>query len=243
MLQGVDEPSALHTTASVFASRTRQLVKQTERKARSEIGAKQRAYLRDTLHELNITASRMAGMLGMAPSTFTRFINLPDSSEKTMHPATIDKVEKLRQVNSDSPFPTTAQGSWATLREEAARLDMESGDTALLQALRSLIGDREGIEPWRLNTRALELEGYMPGDIVLVDLNASPQAGDAVYATIREQSRVEPIMRKFQPTGIVDLLVPRTNDPDAPPTLVVDRKQVLIRGVLLPHRLRGRMVA
>jgi hypothetical protein len=93
---------------------------------------------------------------------------------------------------------------------------MESGDTALLQALRSLIGDREGIEPWRLNTRALELEGYMPGDIVLVDLNASPQAGDAVYATIREQSRVEPIMRKFQPTGIVDLLVPRTNDPDAP---------------------------
>jgi hypothetical protein len=83
-----------------------------------EIGAKQRAYLRDTLHELNITASRMAGMLGMAPSTFTRFINLPDSSEKTMHPATIDKVEKLRQVNSDSPFPTTAQGSWATLREE-----------------------------------------------------------------------------------------------------------------------------
>ena len=144
--------------------------KKTERSTRAEIGAKQRAYLRDTLKELGITATFLARQLGLSPSTFTRFIRLPDSSEKTLHPATLDKVEALRQTNSDSPIPTAAQGAWAQAREEATRVVVEGkAQDALARALAALIGDREGIEPWQLNTRALELEGFMPGDIVLVD--------------------------------------------------------------------------
>jgi hypothetical protein len=114
-------------------------------------------------------------------------MRLPDSSEKTLHPATLDKVEQLRQVNSDSPIPTRrrAHGPRCARRPRAGRWSRAL--ICQLDALRSLIGDRNGIEPWLLHTRALELEGFMPGDIVLVDLNASPKPGDAVYATVRER--------------------------------------------------------
>jgi len=220
------------------------MARKTERSSRAEIGAKQRAYLRDTLKELKITATKLARMLDLSPSTFTRFIALSDSSEKTLHPATMDKVEALRQVNSDSPIPTQAQGAWADARAEAERVIFTANyDEALEQALQSLIGNRQGLEPWRLHTRALELEGFMPGDIVLVDLHGTPRPGDAVFATVREQTKAEPVMRQYQPAGPVDLLVPRTNDPKPPKTLVVDRNQVVIRGVLLPHRLRERVAA
>lgn len=217
----------------------------SERSARAEVGAKQRAYLRDTFKELGITPSRAAAQLDLSPSTFTRFMKLADSSEKTLSARTMDRVEELRQVNSDNTFPTGAQAAWGTLREEA-RVFLMSGseDKALVEAIKGLIGSRSDIEPWQLNTRALELDGFMPGDIVLVDMAALPQPGDAVYATVRERSRKpEIVMRQFQHAGPVNVLVPRTMDPSAPPTLVVDRDRVVIRGVLLPHRLRARMAA
>lgn len=222
------------------------MASKTERGSRAAIGAKQRAYLRDTQKELGITFSRMASLVGIAPSTFTRFMNLPDTSEKTLHATTLDKVERLRQVNSDSPIPTRAQAAWGTLRTEAERVDLDAEpyDSTLAEALRSLIGDRKGIEPWRLNTRALELEGFMPGDIVLIDQNASPQHGDAVYATVAERTnRPETVMRLYQNAGAVNLLVARTMDPQPPQPLMVDNRHVLIRGVLLPHRLRERKAA
>lgn len=217
----------------------------TERSARAEIGAKQRAYLRDTFKELGITASGAARALGLAPSTFTRFMNLPDTSEKTLSARTVDQVEQLRQTNSESPLPTTAQAAWGHLRVEAERIDITTNyDSYLEQALRSLMAGKDGIEPWRLHTRALELEGFMPGDIVLVDLHGSPQPGDPVFATVEERrGKFEPIMRQFQHAGPVNVLVSRTTDPKAPPALVVDRDKVVIRGVLLPYRLGGKLAA
>ncbi|UPJ43904.1 hypothetical protein IVB40_07495 [Bradyrhizobium sp. 40] len=217
----------------------------TERSARAEIAAKQRAYLRDTFKELGITASGAASALGLSASTFTRFLKLPDASEKMLSTRTMTQVEQLRQVNSDSSMPTTAQAAWGAVHEEAVRVILEgkSGEQ-LARVLAALIGDRIGIEPWQLHTRALELEGFMPGDIVLVDQNASPRPGDAVYATVEEhRGRSEPIMRLFQHAGPVNVLVARTMDPKAPPALVVDRDRVVIRGVLLPHRLSGKLAA
>lgn len=249
MLLNVDGASVLHTTPSDSARLDLQMAKntrKTERSSRAEIGAKQRAYLRDTFKELGITASNAAARLELAPSTFTRFMRLPDSSEKTLSARTMDRIEQLRQANSDSPIPTAAQGAWGSLREEATQVFIGHGVASghLAKVLAALLDRTEGIEPWLLHTRALELEGYMPGDIVLVDLKASPEPGDAVYATVQERAgKPEPIMRQYQPAGPVDLLVPRTSDPRAPAALVVDRNRVVIRGVLLPHRLSGKLAA
>lgn len=220
--------------------------KKTERSARAEVGARQRAYLRDTFKELGISPSGAAVQLELSPSTFTRFMKLPETSEKTLSARTIARVEELRQANSDSPIPTSAQGVWGTLHEEAVLLIQThpDADHDLMQAIQMLIGDRTGIAPWVIQTRALELEGFMPGDIVLVDENASPKPGDAVYAVAdARSSRPETLMRQYQLVGGVNLLVARTMDPRPPVSLVVDNSRVVIRGVLLPHRLRSRMAA
>ena len=218
----------------------------TERSEKAEVGAKQRAYLRDTLKELGIKPSAMARAIELAPSTFTRFMKEPDSSEKTLSARTMSKVEQLRQANSDSIVPTSAQAAWQSFHEEAVQFIAEGvADADFLKALQALIADRPGIDPWTLRTRSLELEGFMPGDIVLVDLNASPRPGDAVCAQVydRGHTKAETVMRVFQNAGPVNLLVTRTMDPHPAKPLVVDNDRVLIRGVLLPHRLRMKIAA
>jgi hypothetical protein len=244
MLHNVDSVRVLHTRPSNLAGRNLQLARKTESGTRADIGAKQRGYLRDTLSELRMTPSGMAAAIGMAPSTFTRFMKEPDSSEKTLAATTMDKVEQLRQVNSDNSFPTQAQAQWSTVREEATQLKLDDNDE-LGKLITAIMNGRNGIDAWTLNTRALELEGFMPGDVVLVDLNAIPKPGDAVCAQVfdRSHSRSDTVMRLFQNAGPVNVLLPRSMDPDTQGALVVDNDRVLIRGVLLPHRLRAKIAA
>lgn len=243
MLLRVDAAQALHNPICVDAFGDEQLAKRTERSARAEIGARQRAYLRDTLNELNVTPSGLAQKIGIAPSTFTRFLNEPEGSEKTLHATTLDKVEQVRQASSDATFPTQAQGQWQSLREEAEQYRMVEGqDDEISRAIRSLIGNRHDIDAWTLRSRALELEGYMPGDIVLVDRSLTPKAGDAVCAQVYDRGhiRADTVMRLFHNAGPVNLLLPHSMDPTAQRPLVVDNERVMIRGVLLPYRVKGR---
>lgn len=192
-----------------------------------------------------MTPSGMAAAIGLAPSTFTRFMKEPDGSEKTLSARTMDKVEELRQVNSDAPVFTQAQSQWQTIREEAEPFKMSDEDTVLGRALRELMNNRPGVDPWTLRSRALELEGFMPGDIVLVDLNATPAPGDAVCAQVYDRGgvRAETVMRQFRNTGAVSLLMPRSLDPTLQQPLVVDNDRVLIRGVLLPYRFKAPLAA
>lgn len=247
MLLSEENIFALHNPViSTDACRDAQLAKKTERGTRAEIGSRQRAYLRDTIEELGVTPSGLAMKIGVAPSTFTRFLSEPDGSEKTLHATTMDKVEQVRQVNSEVHFPTQAQGQWQSLREEAEQFRLDPGeDSEIIRAVRRLIGDRTGIDPWTLRSRALELEGYMPGDIVLVDLNATAKPGDAVCAQVYDRGSARPstVMRMLQNAGPVNLLLPHTMDPTVQRPLVVDNDRVLIRGVLLPYRLKGNIAA
>jgi SOS-response transcriptional repressor LexA len=106
--------------------------------------------------------------------------------------------------------------------------------------IRQLTGGHNGIDPWTIRTRALELEGYMPGDVVLVDLNATPKPGDVVCAQIYEWPvmRANTVMRVFHRASPVKLLLSRSLDPAFAQPYVVDDDRVVVKGVILPHRLR-----
>ena len=94
--------------------------------------------------------------------------------------------------------------------------------------------------PWTIATRAVELEGILPGDVVLLDLNATPKPGDIVCAQVYDwkRMRAETVIRLFDRAPPVDLLIPRSLDPAFRSTLVVDGERVILKGVMLPHRLR-----
>jgi hypothetical protein len=92
---------------------------------------------------------------------------------------------------------------------------------------------REATETWELRTRALEQIGYLPGDILIVDLDETPKAGDVVCAQWfrwAERSDQEQIVfRIYEPP----YLVAASRDPEVRKPMLVDNDRVVIRGVVM----------
>jgi hypothetical protein len=189
----------------------------------------------------------LAKEINVSPSTLTRPVSEGEDGTSTLHATTIAKIV----AHTGAPPPTDLAGPPARGRtgaprgfeEEAVPYRPLAGDPVAAAVL-ALIAGRNAVDPWTLRTRALELAGFLPGDIVLVDLNAAPQPGDAVCAQVYDWPRMkaETVMRVLIAAPPVQLLVARTVDPEFTP-LVVDGERVVVKGVVLPHRLRGRAAA
>lgn len=84
---------------------------------------------------------------------------------------------------------------------------------------------------WRITTRALELAGYMPGDIVLVDMTITPRRGDVVCAQVYDlKGGAETKIRVHQPP----YLVTQTMDPRAEDQpLYIDNERVVVMGTVV----------
>lgn len=85
---------------------------------------------------------------------------------------------------------------------------------------------------WRIGTRALELAGYLPGDLVLVEIGLQPRAGDVVCCQVYnlERGSAETKLRLFRPPFVIT----RTMDPMAEePPQFVDNERVAIAGTVV----------
>lgn len=104
-----------------------------------------------------------------------------------------------------------------------------SEDAAMLQPVFSP-GDGEGC--WRLMSRAVELAGYLPGDLLLVSQKVSPLAGDVVCAQIYDgqTDSAETVFRVYEPPFIIT----RTMDPaHSQKPRIVDNERVVIWGTVI----------
>ena len=90
---------------------------------------------------------------------------------------------------------------------------------------------------WTLKSRALELAGYRPGDILFVQLGTPALKGDVFCAQIYDwhAQRTETVFRIFQPP----YLVAATADAELLRPYGADEESVVIKGVVL-HTLRSR---
>ena len=109
-------------------------------------------------------------------------------------------------------------------------------DIVPLSASAAEPGLDEGLSQWEVQTRVLELAGYVPGDVVTVSTTAPPRNGDAVLAVIHNISRgiTEHVFRRFK-SGRAPYLVVSTADPaalDAEPEYV-DNDRVKIVGAVV----------
>jgi hypothetical protein len=185
--------------------------------------------------------SQVADEAGVARTTLYNKLRPDDPGTSTLNASIIERIAKFHRV----PGPGWAQISQGNatfilgFTEDAAPF-AGHGDEAIEAALRALIGGRNGIDLWTLKSRALELAGYLPGDVVLVDRNATPRPGDAVCAQVYDWQRkkTETVMRIFERASAVDLLLARSLDPTHSTPLLVDGERVVVKGVVLPHRLR-----
>jgi SOS-response transcriptional repressor LexA len=91
-----------------------------------------------------------------------------------------------------------------------------------------------------LRSRSLESAGYMPGDILMVDLNGRPEPGDVVCAQIYDRSgKAETIFRIYEHP----FLVAATLDGRLMKPHLVDNDRVVIRGVVIASLRERRAVA
>jgi hypothetical protein len=205
-------------------------------RADQETSRLHREYVRRVVAHSGKPPTRIAMDLGIAPSTLTRLLNAPEGSTATLHALTLRKLQDYSGI--PPPFggdPSASQG-YRGFAEDAVPFDAKGADPAVSAALKALIGGRKAADPWTIRTRALERIGYLPGDIVIVDLGRRPEAGDAVCAQVYDWRRAdaETVMRLYEPP----YLVAASLDEGLRRPLVVDNERVIIKGVVLPHRLR-----
>ncbi|HEX2656026.1 MAG TPA: S24 family peptidase [Xanthobacteraceae bacterium] len=196
-----------------------------------------RIYLRQVVEKTGTPPTRIARDIGIAPSTLTRLLNEADGSTATLHAGTLAKLERYSGIAPPSADGKADRPPPSGLQEEAAKFEATGFDQSISAALKALIDGRSNAHPWIIKTRALEYLGYMPGDIVIVDLDATPQSGDAVCAQIYDWHRgsAETIFRLYE----TPYLMSASNELSTRKPLLVDGERVVIMGVLLPHRLRA----
>jgi hypothetical protein len=204
-------------TANVFVMRTRD---------------ETRDWVHAVLTHLDMKPTQLAKKIGKAPSTLNRFLNDPDVehnlSDETLR--AIAEVAKVRpfEVPGGTPRRAMGMGEAEAVPFEAGKPGSSSlvGNALAQDALSS-----NGRAPWILRSTALTGVGYLPGDVLIVDLNERPRVHDVVCAQVYDWSRgkAETVFRLYEPP----YLLSSTTDPKLLRPLVVDDDVVIVKGVVV----------
>lgn len=199
-----------------------------------------RQWLRDVAATTRKPLTRIAKEINVSPSTLTRPVAEGEDGTSTLHARTIAKIVAHTGIAPPQPFPGSHHLGRPPIGLGGDAIPFDTGTAdPISTAVLALIGARNGVSAVTLHSHALELAGYLPGDVVLLDRNATPQSGDIVLAEIEEWPRhtAKTVLRMLQRAAPIDLLIARSLDPAFLP-IVVDGERVTIKGVILPHRLR-----
>lgn len=215
------------------------------RRARSDVAQAlrqaQMAWLDAVRTRTGLSLTQIARSADLHPSSVTQFYN-NERRGGMLSALTIRRISDATGVPA-TPAILGETGSAAAggFREpEAATFDF-AGATPELAAMVAAATAAPHVVPWELRSRALEFAGFMPGDILLVDLNARPQRGDVVCAQFYDPrgSGAEIVFRLYEPPFLV------AHGPDEAhrrPRLV-DDATVAIMGVVTMTLRRRRQLA
>lgn len=193
------------------------------------IKQEQIAWVRAVMAHLGVkSANALAILAGVNPANIQKPLK-----EETKAKFGVDTIAKIAAAANLRPmqFPHRPAGM---AEVEASRFEFDQAadaiDSNVDRAVRELTRGRNGRDPWVIQTKALELSGILPGDIVIVDLNLQPKPLDVVCAQIYDTSgmKAETIFRIYQPPYLMtnSVLFGITKP------LLVDGRDVVIRGVV-----------
>ncbi|HLJ72122.1 MAG TPA: hypothetical protein VKU03_12445 [Roseiarcus sp.] len=132
----------------------------------------------------------------MASTTLTRFLNNPTHAN-ALSARTIAAVERVTGIRFGAGgAPPSGFGE-----PEADAFDASRASAELAERIEALTASKNSLTVWRLRSHAIEAIGYLPGDILIVDLNEPPKRGDVVCAQLYDWSRMkaETVFRLFEP--------------------------------------------
>lgn len=152
---------------------------------------KVRQWLETHLRQRRLKPTPFAKEVGLAPSTLLRALDPNNPTE--LERRTIAKI--AAKLNVPGPFaalPATAEAAEPDLLEPAGGAPVFAGQP---------LNPNQYVRT--INTRALELEGYMPGDRILFDMSVAARPADVVHANIYSQAGADTILRLYDPPYLV----------------------------------------
>lgn len=198
---------------------------------------RQREYLTALPGLTGKSLTALAKEIAVSPSTLLR--PLAKGTTVKLRPGTIYKLAHHTGIAFPPGGPVLTQ---ARLRAAAGELYGEVAlvdlvDHALRAVLAQLAGDQAFIAI-QVQSRALDLAGIVPPDLVLATIDTTPKPGDLVLAELRDSGDL--LLRQFRRAGATEILVTRSTDAELEHAVIpLDGERVRLRGVLLPHRLRA----
>lgn len=175
----------------------------------------------------------MAADLKIAVTTLTRPLKPNDPGTSMPNQRTIDKIV-ARYAVAPPNFGVPGARPLRGFSEDAEPYEAANSNS-LTSAVRALTAGRPNADPWVIKTRALELMGYLPGDIVVVDPSQVAQPGDAICAQVNIDFRrgsAETVMRIYERAGGSFVLVGASMDPTFRAPIAVDDR-VAVKGVII----------
>lgn len=194
---------------------------------------KQIAWVKAIMAEMGVNQSELARRAGITHATLSKFLNDPQNLAE-LSTATVGKIHAVSPI----PHYENARGAMPPGFDEAEAMPFDGSheDATITRAVEALRNGSNHVQPWVLNTDALENAGYRWGDILAVDMSATPKPGDVVCAQIYDnQGGAETAFRIYHKP----YLVASSNSPrHLMPTLIDQR--VDVRGVVIAS-LRPRL--
>jgi hypothetical protein len=182
-----------------------------------------RQWLYDAIEASKLKPTPFATKAGLSPSTILRNLDGKGSLDRR----SIDKIVSVYRIPGPSIYgeaPATAPGF--------PEAELVSFTTDVPAWWKVELGPRQGL--WVVRTRALELVGILPDDVILVDSDVTPrlpregEPRDIVVAHNLSAGSAETVIRIYDPP----YLVTETADPAARrKPLLVDHTSVSIWGV------------
>lgn len=165
-----------------------------------------------------LSASKWARLAGCAPSTVTRLLKTADEDPDAKWMPSLTTITKLeRVVGMQAPIKAPDQSPGFG---DPDVIPIEDGMSAHPRA--ASVPHRQ---VWEINSAALRLAGYLPGDQILVDTRERPVHGDVVIAQVYnvEHGYPETVMRLYQPPYLVAAGI----NTDQPPYMITQSVQVI----------------
>lgn len=168
----------------------------------------------------------LAKEAGQSENTLTRFRSRDGA---VLSGLTIRLICELTGLPGPETYllPNSSGFSEETAPYKAAT---KGDDSLISRMVAQALKDRPNAAPWLLKSRAIKDAGYLPGDILIADASAAPQAGDIVCAQVYDlrQGTAETVFRILEPP----YLLAAGSDPSLRKPLLVDNERVIVMGTV-----------
>lgn len=183
---------------------------------------------------VGVTAEDIANKLGRARSNVSHILNGHQRMSLEWAKAFAEVLEQPLDVILEKAGVTDAPTAQRVVpgfsEQDAAPFVYGPGfaETNAVKSIATAMGERPGIDVWRVNSATMALAGLLVGDFMLVDTHQSERvrAGDVVVAQVYTRSSAMTVLRRFEPP----VLVAASADPADGRVFVVDGENVVVRG-------------